>query len=178
MTNETARDASVDALLSFADGMVMHHDTSDLERYRDLLRDALIEAMARRAQRELRWQTFDAWWLDHGRFNAASDPAREGRIRELMKLAFEVGREGDAAPPPTLAKTIPKASAALAAPEPPTYRPSRDDVQAALVDVDRIRDSYKGWGGWSGIEDACARITKLLRYGTDWAAKYDGRASS
>ncbi len=55
--------------------------------------------------------------------------------------------------------------------EPVTYRPSREDVMAALVDVDRIRDSVPHWKGWSGITGACERITNLLRYGSDWDAK-------
>jgi hypothetical protein len=59
--------------------------------------------------------------------------------------------------------------ASAAAPEPvlaSAYHPSVDAVKEALVRVDRIRDSYPHWKGWSGIPQACEMITHLLRYGS------------
>lgn len=36
---------------------------------------------------------FDSWWHNHGRHNAAAKGIADPRVRELMKLAFEVGSE-------------------------------------------------------------------------------------
>ena len=37
---------------------------------------------------------FDSWWNDHGKHNAAAKGGADKGVRELMKLAFEVGSEG------------------------------------------------------------------------------------
>ena len=37
--------------------------------------------------------TFDEWWNNHGKYNAAAKGGATPSVRELMKLAFEVGQE-------------------------------------------------------------------------------------
>lgn len=37
---------------------------------------------------------FESWWNNHGKHNATSKDLNYPRVRELMKLAFEVGAEG------------------------------------------------------------------------------------
>ena len=57
---------------------------------------------------------FNKWWDNHGKHNAAEFDGSAMRIRELMKLAFEVGAEGkakkdkskDADPRDSLVKTV------------------------------------------------------------------------
>ena len=41
---------------------------------------------------------WEGWWLHHGQHNYRAKPLTSERVKELMKLAFEVGQE--AAPPP------------------------------------------------------------------------------
>lgn len=42
--------------------------------------------------------TFEQWWNDHGKHNAAAKGGADRGVKELMRLAFDVGQEkkGDA----------------------------------------------------------------------------------
>ena len=54
---------------------------------------ALRAALAQQAE-PVAWE---GWWLHHGQHNYRAKPLTSERVKELMKLAFEVGQE--AAPP-------------------------------------------------------------------------------
>ena len=60
--------------------------------FRQEVRDtitALRAALAQQAE-PVAWE---GWWLHHGQHNYRAKPLTSERVKELMKLAFEVGRE-------------------------------------------------------------------------------------
>ena len=58
--------------------------------------DALRAELAQQAE-PVEPVAWEGWWLHHGQHNYRAKPLTSERVKELMKLAFEVGRE--AAPP-------------------------------------------------------------------------------